>query len=96
MRFPPSQRISFSGVLHDTKGVKSWVLFYVILYFISLIGYRPTQWEEARAGVINPLRDTLPYLSIPATVISHWERSLPGIVKFLVVPRQSDQRIAVR
>ena len=73
MRFPPWQKISFSRVLHNTKGVKSLVLFYFILYSISLIGHKPTQWEEARTGVINPLRDTLPYLSIPTI---HGKQSL--------------------
>ena len=65
MRFPSMQKISFSGVLHNAKGVKSWVLFYFIVYFFSLIGFRPTQWEEALTEVISPLRDTLPHLSIP-------------------------------
>ena len=59
------QNISFSGVLQNAKGIKSWVLFYFILYFITLVGFRPTQCEEALAGVISPLRDTLPHLSIP-------------------------------
>ena len=65
MRFPSMQNISFSGVLHSAKVIKSWVLIYFILNFISLIGFRPAQCEEALAGVISPLRDTLPHLSIP-------------------------------